>query len=329
MRKVVDDPRLIYKCCKLYYEEGLGQQEIADRMAVSRVSVCRLLKAGREQGMVVIQVYSPHELEYSRLGQRLEQLYGLKEAVVAENSPLDTRYDQQVALGAETIKLLETYLHDGDVVGVSMGMTLHTVCTSQRLNSSPIACTFVPLLGGISAGRAAKINVHSNQIAFNFAQLFGGEHIDCFAPAIFSDKTVLQGFMNEAPMRRVWQYYKQMKTAVMGIGIPDRAGSTMIKSGYITSSQLSDLVEQGVVGDLSLQFYDREGSTERFREFNDRVAGMPLEQLRTVENRIGIGSNVQKAEAIYGALRGGYINILVTDQDCAQRLIQMGEEHTQ
>lgn len=143
MRKVVDDRRLIYKCCKLYYEEDLSQQEIADRLAVSRVSVNRMLQAGREQGMVIIRVVSPNLLEYSQLEQKLEQLFGLKEAVVVENSPLNTRYDHINALGLETIKLLETYLHDGDLVGVSMGMTLHNICRTPRQDSEDVHCTFV------------------------------------------------------------------------------------------------------------------------------------------------------------------------------------------
>lgn len=325
MRKVVNDPRLIYKCCKLYYEEYWGQKEIADHLGISRVSVSRMLKAGREMGIVVVRVSSPSHLEYSRLEQELEQLYGLKEAIVVENSPLTTRYDHLTALGTEAVKLLETYLHAGDVVGVSMGMTLHHICRAPRQSADSIGCTFVPILGGISSGRSSTVNIHSNQIAQDFARLFGAEYMEFFAPAIFQDKRVLEGFMQEAPMLKIRQYYQSIKTVIMGIGIPDRSGSTMIRAGYITTDELHALVEQGMVGDLSLQFYDREGRTEQFREFNDRVAGMPLEQLRQVENKIGIGSGTQKAEAVYGALRGGYVNILITDQECAQRLVELGK----
>ena len=82
MKKVVDDPRLIYKCCKMYYEDDLGQKEIADILGISRVSVSRMLRAGRESGIVQIQVVSPNHLTYSDLERRLEQMYGLKEADV-------------------------------------------------------------------------------------------------------------------------------------------------------------------------------------------------------------------------------------------------------
>lgn len=87
-------------------------------------------------------------LAYSQLEQKLEQLFGLKEAVVVENSPLNTKYDHATSLGTKTIKLLETYLHDGDIVGVSMGQTLYTVCHSSCVDTEAIACTFVPVIGG-------------------------------------------------------------------------------------------------------------------------------------------------------------------------------------
>lgn len=326
MKKVIDDERLIYKCCKMYYETELSQQEIADALGVSRVSISRMLHAGRESGIVKIQVISPNRLTYTKLEQELEQLYGLKEAVVVENTPLTTEYDLISAISQETLHVLETYLHDNDIVGVSMGMTLHNICHVIRKNTDAINCTFVPILGGISPGSSATVNIHSNQIAQEFAQLFGGQYVEFFSPAIFSDPAVLSGLMKEAPMQRVLQYYREVKTLIMGIGTPNRFGSTMIRAGYITREKLDEMVQQGIVGDLSLQFFDRNGNTDQFRDFNSRVAGMPLEQMRNVENRIGIGSGERKADAIFGALNGGFVNILITDQQCAQRLLVMKKE---
>ena len=42
MKKIVDDARLIYKCCYLYYVDGMGQREICDAVGISveAVSAC-------------------------------------------------------------------------------------------------------------------------------------------------------------------------------------------------------------------------------------------------------------------------------------------------
>lgn len=327
MKKVVDDPRLIYKCCMLYYEEGLGQKEIADVLGISRVSVSRMLQAGRDNGIVQIKVVSPNHLTYSDLERRLEQTFNLKEAVVVNDNPLATSYDQQVEFGTAAIHLLDTYLHDNEIVGVSMGMTLHTICRTVRTNPTPIRCAFVPVLGGISSVRSSAVDVHANQIAIGLAQLFGGQYFEFFSPVMFSSKDVLDVVMREASMRRIVDCYKRMNTVIMGLGTPNRSSSTMIRSGYIRQEEIDRFVQQGMVGDLIMQFFDKNGNTEPFKEFNERVAGLPLSQLRdTVENRICAGTGVYKAEALCGAMRGGFVNILITDQECAQRLLELGDQ---
>ena len=53
MKKIVDDERLIYKVCSLYYQDNMNQQEVGDYLGVSRSSVLRMLQKGRELGIVV------------------------------------------------------------------------------------------------------------------------------------------------------------------------------------------------------------------------------------------------------------------------------------
>jgi DNA-binding transcriptional regulator LsrR (DeoR family) len=47
---------------------------------------------------------------------------------------------------------------------------------------------------------------------------------------------------------------------------------------------------------------------------------MKLEQLRHVERSVGIAGGPRKYKAILGALRGGWINVLITDQANAEKL---------
>lgn len=68
MKKLVDDAGLIYECCKMYYEYQLSQHQIADRLSVSRVSVSRMLSAGRKMGIVRIQVVQPEAVNITVSG---------------------------------------------------------------------------------------------------------------------------------------------------------------------------------------------------------------------------------------------------------------------
>ncbi|CUH95536.1 hypothetical protein P22_1607 [Propionispora sp. 2/2-37] len=321
MKKFIDDARLIFKCCSLYYDDEMSQQDISEYLAVSRPSVSRMLKLGKEQGFVKIEVTNPYNIKFGKLERKLEKKFGLREAVVADSSPIETGVERISSnLGKETVNFLVRTLEDGDVVGVSMGMTLQNVIRATRQLEEPIRCKFVPILGGIGASR---LDIHSNYIAGEFAKLFGGECVQFFSPAIFSDVNVLEGFLKEESVQSVLKLYHSVSTVIMGIGIPQRGGSTLMETGYVSGETLDKFVEEGTVGDILLQFFDQDGHLDKFTSFNRRVAGMPIEQLKKVQKRIGIAGGVHKARAVRGAIRGEFINILITDYDCAVALLEL------
>jgi DNA-binding transcriptional regulator LsrR (DeoR family) len=76
---------------------------------------------------------------------------------------------------------------------------------------------------------------------------------------------------------------------------------------------------------MCLQFYDRDGNTDQFSFYNDRVAAMRLKDIRRIPSKIGIAGSARKAEAVIGAIRGGYLNILITDTECARKLIELAK----
>lgn len=322
MKKIVDDLRLVYKCCDLYYTDQMTQQEICDSLGLSRATVSRMLRIGREQGIVRIEVINPINFDYGKLEKDLERKYGLKEVIVVDNQPLDTEEDRIQRLSEASFDYLSHLFQDGDSIGVAMGYTLYNVANVKKQYEYDKQFLFVPLFGGISQTRMGKIDVQANQIAASFAQKFGGRYVQFLAPAVFSNEEVMKGFLQEKSVNYIYDYFDKLNSVVMGIGIPERGGSTMVSAGYIDGEKMDEFVEMGAVGDIALRYFNKEGNTEPFKEFNDKVASIPTETLKKVENRIGIGGGVEKVSAIKGAIRAQFINILITDVDCAQRMLQ-------
>jgi DNA-binding transcriptional regulator LsrR (DeoR family) len=83
---------------------------------------------------------------------------------------------------------------------------------------------------------------------------------------------------------------------------------------------LERLQEQGAAGDILLHFFDQKGDPID-SELNKRVIAMSLEQLRDVNQAIGLAGGKRKYKAILGALWGGWINILITDHFTATQLL--------
>jgi DNA-binding transcriptional regulator LsrR (DeoR family) len=75
------------------------------------------------------------------------------------------------------------------------------------------------------------------------------------------------------------------------------------------------------VGNLCLRFYDT-GGEEIKDVVGDRVLGLELHRLRSIATVVGIACDRRKHQAILGALRGRWINVLLTDQFTAESLVQ-------
>lgn len=321
MKKFVDDERLIYKCCSLYYEDEKSQQEICALLGISRPSVSRMLKQGRELGIVRLEVCNPDKKSFGTLERQLEKTFRLKEAVVVENKPMkaeDEHISQAMAVAA--LQYLSRIIHEGERIGVTMGVTLRNIVQANYAVDKSIHCTFVPILGGVGESR---MEIYSNYLAAEFAKIFGGECLQFFSPAFFSNKAVLEGFKEEALMRHYFDGFHHIDVVIGGIGSPEKRTATTMQVNYIDTPVMDAFIEDGLVGDYNLQFFDINGRSDRFRHYNERVAGMSLEQIRTVPSRIGVAGGIGKVKSVYGAIAGQYVNILITDESCAKGLLRL------
>ncbi|MBQ6311933.1 MAG: sugar-binding transcriptional regulator [Lachnospiraceae bacterium] len=326
MKKIVDDERLIYKVCCLYYQDDMNQKEIGEYLGVSRSSVLRMLHKGKEMGIVTIELHNPRFYDYGEMEKALERAYGLKDVLIVENSVLDTRWENASYMFGSASDYLYSFFKEGDIVGVAMGHTLNSVVSTNKTYEKLNDLMFVTLEGGISQGTVECTDVQGNELVRKFADKFGGTYTQFLSPAVFSDKAILDSFMKEKAVNYILDDFKKINVVVVGIGIPGRIDHTLVRAGYMTNKELKYLSANGAVGDMCLQFFDRNGDTSLFSQYNDRVAAMRLQDIRKVPSKIGIAGGKKKAEAVAGAVRGGFINILIIDSECAKELIDMINE---
>lgn len=318
MKKIVDDLRLVYKCCCLYYEDGMSQNEICDLLGISRPSVSRLLKEGKEQGIVKIIISNVDQSPYSSTERALEKKFGLKEVIITESKKDSS--GPKMELGNAAAKYLERILKDGDIIGVSMGTTLKEIPKFVKADN-PIKCMFLPMVGGV--GQLLP-EVHANQIAADMAKAFGADYKLLHVPAVISNPLLKKEFEQEKGIKEVLGYFNKVNVVLVGIGAPVPAGgkSTILTSGYIDDEMIQRLLEKNACGDIGLQFYDIKGDSKPFEFFNERVFGTPLKLLRNIDRVIGVCGGSDKVKAIIGAVKGKYINVLVTDYECAIEMLK-------
>lgn len=329
MKRVVDDERIMLRVCDLYYNQNLGQQEIAQEMKLSRPTVSRLLINAREKGIVKIILADLNGRNNLEMEQRVARKYGLKEVIVTDSYEAPSKLRAEI--GSAAARFLERILKNGDHVGISMGKTLSHIApyvTADYFRD----ITFVPMLGGVGD---ASLQLHSNFLAEALGKAFNGNALALHAPAMVSRIQVKTELLQEESIARILSSVYNLDVAVSGIGAMNE-NSTVLETGYFSKETLEELRmssidkelmgitgENGnyICGDICLQFFDRNGNQARY-EHNQRVIGINIESLRNIPWSIGVAGGISKVEAIQGALKGKYINSLITDIECAKLLVK-------
>ncbi len=314
MRKIIDDKRLLIKCSVMYYMQYKTQNEISNILGISRPTVSRLLKEAKDKGIVKIQIqdFKENYNHFERLEDEIERKYGLLEVIIVNDENDENTLKQE--LGKATARYLERILKNKDIVGVSMGTTLKEIYKFVS-SESKVDATFIPLIGGVGQ---IGIELHANQIVMDLSRAFKGKFKLLHAPAVISDINIKENFEKEKSLKEVINYIYKANVAIVGIGAPTET-STLMATGYFDAAYMKNIKKLKAVGDICLQFFDIDGNYEKFPD-NKKVFGIELQKLKNIDRVIGVAGGNEKAESIIGAIKGKYINVLITNYSCAKKI---------
>ena len=309
------DRKLMVQVAKLYYEQGLTQQEIGKIIGVSRVTVSAILKESRKRGIVNIQIIEKEPSSESEMEVKLKERFGLKQAVVVQCPPgPDELIVKGVAMAGA--RLLEEILREGDTLGCSWGRTLLQV--AEMLHPQDKHVNVVQLNGGLGC---ISNDASPSELARHIAQTFGGSYYYLHAPGIVENASIRNALLTDRSIRGTLERIRSVRVAACGIG--SFVNSSLAQFGYLPTDFMESLRAKGIVGDICLRFFDIEGQIHDV--LGDRVIGITPADLEAVEIVIGIAGGTSKVEAIAGALRTGLLDICVTDTQTAQSVLSLGE----
>src|SRR3954452_12922109 len=309
--------RLMVKVARLYHEHDVRQPEIARRLHVSQARVSRLLKQAELDGIVRTTVVVPAGVQ-TALEEGLEERYGLREAVVVELLD-DSEAGITRDLGHATARYLEASLTGGDVVGISSWSStlLAALDAMRRPPRKAGAERALQLFGGVGNPAA---EAHAARLTQRFADLTGARPTFLLAPGIAAPEEARDALMSDQFVIEALDGLTDVTLALVGIGALEPSNLLQSSGNIFSERELAALGALGAVGDICLRFFDAEGAPVH-SDVERRVIGVTLEQLRSVDRCVGIAGGERKFEAIRGALRGGWINVLITDRTTAERLL--------
>ncbi|WP_243231715.1 sugar-binding transcriptional regulator [Microbacterium sp. CIAB417] len=310
--------RLLTKVARMYHERGIRQADIASALNISQAKVSRLLKRAESVGIVrTIVTVAPGV--HAELEERLEERYGLSEAVVVDVAPDADERELLAALGAGAAAYLEATLAGTDRIGVSSwSQTILAMVDRMRPFTVRGATEVVQLLGGVGAPEAQS---HSNRILGELARTLGAEPVYVQAPGVVANAEVRDSLLSDPSMQEVTRHWNELTMAIMGIGSIEPSDVLATSGNAFAAEERKGLLEEGAVGDICHRIFRADGSRV-LGALDDRIIAITVDDLRRIPRRVGIAGGDHKLEAIHGALAGEWVTTLVTDLRTAEALAE-------
>lgn len=300
----------------LYYVAGDTQNEIAEKLQVSRPVAQRLVAFAVEKNLIRVRV--EHRLaDCLTLAARLCERYGLAmcEVVPVDDDSPDA-VDRKLAVAGAQV--MERYLSETKpmIVAVSSGRTLKAAVDQLGQIDRP-QHRLVSMVGAIAQDGSSN----RYDVALHISEKTGGKHFLLPAPLIADSEAEREQWCNHRLYRIVEGLSARADVAFVGIGDIGPECPLHV-DGFITAAEVQELTGRGAIAEMLGLPINAEG--ERVESpTGRRVTSVPLDA-PPKRPTIGFVGGPRKHRAVLAALKGGWLSGLVTDEACARAAL--GEE---
>ena len=295
---------LMAKAAWYYYHEEMTQQQVSERLGLSRMKVIRLLDQAKRTGIIQFRFRqdSTWRLE---LEQQLIRTYGLTDCFIVPAPALPEECNENVAKAAAMY--IGSHTEGEAFINIGYGDTASRVLNHLAIHAErPLSC--VSLTGGVSPylpnARSSVFNCRLYLIP---------------TPLLVSSEAVADAMRAEKATQDIQALIPLSSLSVIGIGALHE-GATVLKTGVLTKNDFLLLERNGAVGDILSHFINENGEPVS-TDLERRTISTELDTIKKLKNVIGVAAGVSKVRAIRAVLRGRYLTALVTDESTAMALV--------
>ncbi|WP_277186209.1 sugar-binding transcriptional regulator [Caballeronia sp. BR00000012568055] len=298
----------------LYYVAGNTQNEIAEKLQISRPVAQRLVAFAVEKNLIRVRV--DHRIaDCLSLAKALCDRYGL---AMCEVVPIDGDEKEQVdrKLAVAGAQVMERYLVDEKplVVSIGSGRTLKAAVAQIAQLERP-QHRFVSMVGAIAQDGSSN----RYDVAQQLSEKTGGKHFMLPAPLMADSETERAQWVNHRLYRIVEDLAQQADVSFVGIGNVG-PNCPLHEDGFITRTEVDEMMQAGAVAEwLGLPI--NASGTRVKSNAGARVTSLRLDS-PPQRPTIGFAGGQRKQEALIAALKGKWLSGLVTDELCAKAALE-------
>ena len=273
-----------------------------------------MLKRARSLNLVRFSIATPPGT-FAHLEDELTSRFDLRDAVVVDCPAEGEAMVRD--LGAALAYFLETTLKPGKIIGISswsrslfaMVDALHpaTYCEGGKV---------VQILGGVGSVGAEFQAIH---IAQRLAGSIAAKPVLLQSPAVVRTPEAQRVLSRDPSVQEAAALFDKLDVALVGIGSMEPSRMLSVSGNVFSREERAELQRLGAVGDICFRFFTADGEPIK-SPLMKRVIGIDLAKLRGCKRVVGVAGGGAKVQAILGALRGGLLDVLITDHRTAEAL---------
>ncbi len=300
---------LIVKVAWKYYNEGLTQNEIAESLNISRMKVIKYLEKAKANNVIQFKI-NLEKIANIDLQNAIKEKYNLEDIYIVPDS-----HEHSVdSLTIAAAQYIEDRITSETLINVGYGKAVSK--TLGHLNiSTKYKVTFVSLSGGVKFYMPTAIDKTADYYTNpNY------KHYIMPSPLMVSTEELATQLSNEDSIKNIMEMIPYSNITVVGIGaLSEKA--TLVKEGLLSVNDIEILKSKGAVGDILSQFYDINGNVIDL-PLHKQLISTEIDLLKSLNHVVAVAGGLEKREAIIGALKGGYVDVLITNEAVAQRLLE-------
>ena len=305
------------KALYYYYEKNCSNTDIAKMLGISRVTLNRLLAEAKEEGMVKIEIIDTRNISHIlELEDRIKSRYDMKYVKIVDTD--NTDQDALISkLALEGARYLERMMHSNIKIGLGWGRTLSALINDLTPNSGVSGIEVYTLMGGA----CNEANFQPNLLAQSLLNCYSGSSYIINAPFVCHSELLCAEIKKEPSIANILNISGELDLSLIGIGrIPTREH---LKKRYYNfpDDVIDEIIESGAIGDVCGNFIDRDGNLCQ-TSVSNRIVSVNMNQFRKSKNVMAVAGGNTKPLSIRGALRGGFVDILVTDYKTALAVME-------
>ena len=140
-----------------------------------------------------------------------------------------------------------------------------------------------------------------------------------YTPAIVDSPDIRDALLSDNTIAQTLAAGAAVQKALVGIGDVGESNS-LLRWQALRPEDMDELMRLGAVGDILGRHFDALGRPID-SGLSSRTMGISLETLKKIPHVIAVAGGEGKSKAIVAALRGGYVDTLITDEHTARLVL--------